>query len=103
MKQDSIHTADKKGRSHMTAETAPNRRGALNRRTDSLGRVVIPINYRRELGIDNNDRVNIHLEGSRIYIEKYVDTCAVCRSNEEIQPYNETFLCIECRNKLAAT
>ena len=100
MKQNSTRTTNKKGGTHMTAKAAPNRRGALNRRLDELGRIVIPINYRRELGISEDDRVNIFMEGNRIWIEKRVDTCSVCRSTEGVQAYNETFLCVECYNKL---
>lgn len=41
-----------------------------NRKIDELGRVVIPIDFRKKLGIKEKDSVNIYIKGSYIVIEK---------------------------------
>ena len=41
------------------------------RRLDDLGRIVIPKEIRRSMGIREGDAMEISLENNRIYLEKY--------------------------------
>ncbi|MFJ6264224.1 AbrB/MazE/SpoVT family DNA-binding domain-containing protein [Lysinibacillus xylanilyticus] len=41
------------------------------RKVDDLGRVVIPKELRRTLGIDNQDPLEIFTDGNKIVIQKY--------------------------------
>ncbi len=41
------------------------------RRVDELGRVVIPIDMRTQLGIEEKDSVEIYTDGSSIILEKH--------------------------------
>lgn len=41
------------------------------RKVDELGRVVLPIELRRILGIDEKDPVEIFIDGDRIILQKY--------------------------------
>lgn len=45
---------------------------------DSVGRLMIPIEARRELGIEPGDKVSIILDNERIVVEKYRNTCYIC-------------------------
>ncbi len=36
----------------------------------SFGRIVIPVDFRNELGINEKDTVNVYIKGSYIVIEK---------------------------------
>ncbi len=45
----------------------------MNRRIDNLGRIVIPREMRKTLGINNNDLINIRLEENKIVLEKVND------------------------------
>ena len=49
------------------------------RKVDDLGRVVIPIELRRTLGIEVKDALEIFIDGDRIILKKYMAnmTCAV--------------------------
>ena len=40
------------------------------RRVDELGRIVIPKEMRKELGIDQKDPIEISIEGSNIVLRK---------------------------------
>lgn len=48
------------------------------RRVDDLGRIVIPMELRRTLGIKVKDPLAIFVEGERIILTKHVDSCAIC-------------------------
>ena len=48
------------------------------RRIDDLGRIVIPMELRRTLGIRVKDPMSIYVEGDRIIISKHKDACAIC-------------------------
>lgn len=42
------------------------------RKVDELGRVVIPIELRRNLGINVKDALEIFIDGNQIVLQKYV-------------------------------
>lgn len=42
------------------------------RKVDELGRVVIPKELRRTLGIDNQDPLEIYIDGDKIILKKYL-------------------------------
>lgn len=48
------------------------------RRIDDLGRIVIPMELRRTLGISVKDPLAIYVEGDRIILQKHRDACALC-------------------------
>jgi transcriptional pleiotropic regulator of transition state genes len=48
------------------------------RHVDDLGRIVIPMELRRTLGIHVKDPIAIFVEGERIILTKHKDSCAVC-------------------------
>ncbi|MBO2532646.1 transcriptional pleiotropic regulator of transition state genes [Planifilum fulgidum] len=45
------------------------------RKVDELGRVVIPIELRRTLGIGEKDALEIFVDGERIVLKKYEPAC----------------------------
>ena len=49
------------------------------RKVDELGRVVIPIELRRTLGINEKDALEIYVDDDRIILKKYMPnmTCAI--------------------------
>ncbi|MFC7365270.1 MULTISPECIES: AbrB/MazE/SpoVT family DNA-binding domain-containing protein [Bhargavaea] len=49
------------------------------RKVDELGRVVIPIELRRTLGIKEKDALEIYVDDDRIILKKYMPnmTCAI--------------------------
>lgn len=46
------------------------------RKVDELGRVVIPIELRRSLGIKEKDAIEIYIDGEQIILKKYVPNMA---------------------------
>jgi transcriptional pleiotropic regulator of transition state genes len=52
------------------------------RRVDDLGRIVIPMELRRTLGIKVKDPMAIYVEGEQIILMKHSDSCAICGDTE---------------------
>lgn len=71
------------------------------RKVDELGRVVIPIELRRTLGIDEKDSLEIYVDGERIILKKYEPACIFCGNAEEITNYRGKNICGECMKLLA--
>ena len=67
---------------------------------DSLGRIVVPMKFRKQLGIKSKTKVWVFLEGDRICIAPIDKRCALCRSRAV---YNDELrLCKECIEKIKA-
>ncbi len=72
------------------------------RNIDELGRVVVPKELRRKLGIANTDPVEIFCEEDKIIIKKYVPVCHFCGSSEGLIEYREKRICSACISELSA-
>lgn len=70
------------------------------RRIDELGRIVIPIEIRRNLGLAERDSVELFTEGDRIILQKYQDACLFCDSSEKIISFQGKTICSKCVNDL---
>jgi transcriptional pleiotropic regulator of transition state genes len=66
------------------------------RKVDELGRVVIPIELRRTLGIGEKDSLEIYVDGERIMLKKYEPACIFCNNVENTVVYNNKIVCREC-------
>lgn len=66
------------------------------RKVDELGRVVIPIELRRTLGIDVKDALEIYVDTEKIILRKYEPACTFCRSSEDVVTYKGKNLCRQC-------
>jgi len=71
--------------------------GGIEREIDSLGRIVIPIEYRRKLGIGASSRVLVSLSDDEIRICASNRCCALCRAKIDDR---EIRLCDECMEKV---
>lgn len=60
------------------------------RAIDTLGRIVIPIELRRTLGIEVKDPVEIFVDGDQIVLKKYLPF-GQCAVTGEVLKENETF------------
>ena len=62
------------------------------RKVDELGRIVLPIELRRTLGIEEKDRI----EGDAIILRKYQPACIFCDSAKDIVSYRGKNVCSDC-------
>ena len=59
------------------------------RKVDELGRIVLPIELRRTLGIDIKDAIEIYVDNSTIVLKKYEPTCVFCGESENVPNYKD--------------
>ena len=66
------------------------------RKVDELGRIVIPIELRRNLDIDERDSLEIYVEDDHIILKKYSPACAFCANAGEITVFKGRNICKNC-------
>ena len=62
------------------------------RKVDELGRIVLPIELRRTLGIEEKDRIEIFVDGE----SKYQPACIFCDNAKDIINYKGKNICPDC-------
>ena len=73
------------------------------RKVDELGRIVIPIELRRTLGIEEKDSLEIYVDSEKIVLKKYEPACVFCGNAEGVQNYKGKNICRSCLNELKNT
>lgn len=68
----------------------------ITRKIDELGRIVLPIELRRTLGIDIKDPIEIFVEGDQIILRKHEPSCCFCGSVKDIVAFKEKLICRHC-------
>ena len=66
------------------------------RKVDELGRVVIPIELRRTLDIEEKDALEIYVDGELIILKKYSPACIFCDDARDITQYKGRNICKSC-------
>ncbi|HHX23880.1 MAG TPA: AbrB/MazE/SpoVT family DNA-binding domain-containing protein [Thermoanaerobacterales bacterium] len=66
------------------------------RKVDELGRVVIPIELRRTLGIAVKDPLEIYVDQDRIVLKKYLPACIFCGHAEGLIDFRGKSICKSC-------
>lgn len=73
------------------------------RRVDDLGRVVIPIELRRIMNIQEKDGLEIYTNDDQIVLKKYEPACIFCGNAENVTNYKGKNICEMCLTELAKT
>ena len=70
------------------------------RRTDNLGRVVIPKEIRKTHSIGSEQKLEIYVENGTIIIRKQYDNCFLCNGNDGLIEYNDRLICLDCISQI---
>lgn len=70
------------------------------RKVDELGRIVLPIEMRRTLNIEEKDSLEIYVEDDNVILRKYQATCIFCESTKNLINFNNKNLCPDCLKKI---
>jgi AbrB family transcriptional regulator, transcriptional pleiotropic regulator of transition state genes len=70
------------------------------RRIDQLGRVVVPVELRRSLGIREGDLLEVSAEDGRLILRKVAPECALCGRSDNLIDRHEKHLCRECMREI---
>ena len=73
------------------------------RQIDELGRIVLPIELRRNFDLKEHDRVEISVEDDKIVLKKYHPACIFCGDARDVVPYKGKLVCKSCMTELGAT
>ncbi len=66
------------------------------RKVDELGRVVIPIELRRTLDIEEKDALEIYVDSDRIILRKYEPACVFCGNAADVTDFKNKKVCKSC-------
>ena len=70
------------------------------RNVDPLGRVVIPKEMRKVLGINEGDPLEIAKVNNDIVLRKYSKGCIFCGSEKKVKDFNNVPVCSWCKKSL---
>ena len=71
------------------------------RKVDELGRIVLPIEIRRNLDIEERDLLEIFLDKDRIILQKADSSCVFCGAKRGLADFKGKCLCRECIAQVA--
>lgn len=72
------------------------------RKVDELGRIVLPVELRRTLGVRQNDPMEIYVDGENVVIQKYRQQCVFCGEHEAVSEFRGKLVCGSCAAALGA-
>ena len=70
------------------------------RKLDQLGRVVLPMELRKTLNINEKDPLEIYVDGEQIILKKYEPDCVFCGEARDIVKWKGKNICKKCLNEL---
>lgn len=70
------------------------------RKLDELGRIVLPIELRRTLNIEDKAPLEIFVEDNKIVLQKYQPACIFCGNAEDVFDYKGRNVCRDCAREL---
>lgn len=73
------------------------------RKVDELGRIVLPIETRKRLGLGPKDPVEIFVEKDRVVLKKYEPSCIFCGNADDIVLFKDKRICKACLTELEKT
>lgn len=70
------------------------------RKVDELGRVVIPIELRRNLDIEEKDGLEVFVENEKIILRKYEPACVFCGNANGVTAFKGKNVCGKCLEEM---
>ena len=70
------------------------------RKVAELGRIVLPSELRKSLGIEIKDSLEICVSGDSIILKKYLPACIFCGEANEVTVFKGKNICSKCLKQL---
>ena len=70
------------------------------RNVDPLGRVVIPKEIRKVMGINEGDPIEIVKVNNDIVMRKYSKGCIFCGNDKAVVKFRDVLVCKECKKAI---
>lgn len=71
------------------------------RKVDELGRIVLPSELRKSLGIDVKDALEIYTSGDSVILKKYLPSCVFCGEANDITTFKNKNICKNCLRQIS--
>ena len=68
----------------------------MERKLDELGRLVIPMEFRKTLGWGKGVRLNMNIEGERVIVTKSATCCSLCGASMNLKGVKGVKMCQSC-------
>lgn len=73
----------------------------FSRKVDQLGRIVLPVELRRNLDIvEEKDALEIFIEDNKIILKKYEPACIFCGNARNVLSFKGRNICANCLNEI---
>lgn len=66
------------------------------RKVDDVGRIVVPVELRRVMGIQDGDAVQFLVDGETVVLRRYDAGCVFCGRQEDVQEFGGRKVCAAC-------
>ena len=70
------------------------------KQVDDMGRIVIPKEIKRTMGVECRDYLEIFVEDDRIILKKYQPGCIFCGNVGNTKLFKGKLICSECKSML---
>ncbi len=70
------------------------------RKLDMLGRLVVPMEIRKALSINENDKLEFYTENDSIIIKKFIPVCDFCGNADDLETFRDKPVCTKCLEEL---
>ena len=71
------------------------------RNIDQLGRIVIPIEFRKQLGISADSALEISADAYGVFLTPVQKRCCICHAQGgKLMQIEETYLCFNCAERI---
>ncbi len=70
------------------------------RKIDELGRIVLPVELRKTLGINAGDQLEIFVDGDIVMLSKYEPQCVFCGKSGGVEKFHEKTICKDCIKRI---
>ena len=71
------------------------------RKVDELGRIVLPSELRKSLGIEVKDSLEIYTSGDSVILKKYLPACVFCGEANDIITFKGKNICKNCLRRVS--
>lgn len=72
----------------------------MARKVDDLGRIVLPVEMRRQFGIRPGDEMEISVDGGSIQLRKIEAQCVFCDGDDTLRTFKGKQVCASCAAQL---
>ena len=73
------------------------------RKVDELGRIVLPSELRKSIGLNIKDSLEIYISGESVILKKYLPSCIFCGEASESVTFKGKNICNNCLKKIKRT